>query len=96
MKDLLDERGRSANGNVLPFRHRPTPRPFDLHPSADICIGSSDVYAGAFLVEYMDTSDAERSARFASVAPSLAVEEIGFEGIRGRKGVERVLNELRS
>ncbi len=58
--------------------------------------GAGDVYAGAFLAEYMRTSNAEDSAWFASVASSLAVEELGFKGIQGRKRVKRAVNELRS
>ncbi len=53
--------------------------------------GAGDVYAGAFLTEYMNKGDAESSAYFASAAASLAVEEVGFEGLRGR---ESVLNKL--
>ncbi len=82
------------------FRKIPRREPTELKDPT----GAGDVYAGAFLAEYMDLRRrghgrwhaAEQSARFASVASSLAVEEIGFKGIRGREWIEKVLNEKRS
>jgi 1D-myo-inositol 3-kinase len=55
--------------------------------------GAGDVYAGAFLMEYVRTGDAESSAYFASAAASLAVEKVGFEGLRGR---DSVMNRLQN
>ena len=74
------------------FNEIPPREPIDLKDPT----GAGDVYAGAFLAEYMRTLDAKESAWFASVASSLAVEEIGFKGIQGRKRVTRALDELRS
>ena len=88
---------QGENGSVLyskrgGFREIPPREPIDLKDPT----GAGDVYAGAFLAEFMRTSKAERSARFASAASSLAVEEIGFKGIQGRDRVKRAVNELRS
>lgn len=55
--------------------------------------GAGDVYAGAFIVEHMRTGDTESSAYFASAAASLVVEEVGFEGLRGR---DSVMNRLQN
>lgn len=55
--------------------------------------GSGDIYAIAFLLEYMRTADVKRAGLFAATCSSFNVETVGPYGIPSRERVEDRLNK---
>ena len=50
--------------------------------------GAGDVFAAAFFIRYHETGDLWRSARFANVTASMAIERVGPEGVPSREEIE--------
>jgi sugar/nucleoside kinase (ribokinase family) len=57
--------------------------------------GAGDVYAGAFITEYMQTKDIEESALFASAAASIMVEQVGPDFQLAMKDVQERKEAIR-
>ncbi len=55
--------------------------------------GAGDVFAAAFFIRYFETGDLARSAQFANVTASMAIERHGPEGAPHRYEIEAYLAE---
>jgi len=60
------------------------------------CTGAGDVYSAGFLIEYLRTTDVEKSALFASATASLVIEDSGGVSAKRMPTRSEVLKRIRT
>ncbi len=84
---------KDRRGSTIYTRNSQVDIPLILARRQADTTGSGDIYAIAFLLEYMRTADVKRAGLFAATCSSFNVETVGPYGIPTRERVEDRLNK---